>query len=287
MLSHNTHHISHTVDGKGTHRTAGSHGFPGFGVGIVGIDYRHTISRQTVEDGTLFTRHLIEIAHAFEVRTLGVGDQRHGRRANRCQIGDFARMVHTHLDHGGAMRGTQAKQSQRQADIVIQVAAGGQHRSAIDRLQDGRDHFFGGRLSVRAGHRDHRQRELRPPGCGQAAKRQACVVDHDGRSPRWQLAFVRHQHGGSPRLQRLSQKIVGIETLANQSNEQTSLGDASRIGGHAFERHIGPNQTALHGLGNLRQQPIHADFSCLLRRCAKARPACSTSEKGRRTLPIS
>ena len=67
-------------------------------------------------------RHLVEIAHPFEMGALGVGNQRDGRRAERCQIGDLARAVHAHLDHRGLMGRRQTKQGQRQTDVVVQVA---------------------------------------------------------------------------------------------------------------------------------------------------------------------
>jgi hypothetical protein len=114
---------------------------------------------------------------------LGIGDQRHGRRTNLCQIGDFAGVIHPHFDDSGTMRAPQAQQRQRQANIVIQVAPGRQDSGAESGFENRRNHLLGRRLAVGAGHRDHWQRETGTPGRGQSTQRQAGIVDHDGRHP--------------------------------------------------------------------------------------------------------
>ncbi|MCY1182218.1 hypothetical protein D9M73_227680 [compost metagenome] len=94
------------------------------------------------------------------------------------------------------MCGAQAQHRQRQADIVVQVAAGGQALVLAHRRgKDGRDHFLDRGLAVAAGHRHRRQRELAAPAGAQLAQREARVRRDDGRHACIELAA--DQHGGS------------------------------------------------------------------------------------------
>ena len=58
-------------------------------------------------------------------------------------------MVGAHLDHRVAVFRVQAQQGQRHADIVVEVALGGQGRSTPS--QDGGQHFLERGLAVATG----------------------------------------------------------------------------------------------------------------------------------------
>jgi hypothetical protein len=115
------------------------------------------------------------------VLALGVVDQRHRGPGQVGQVGDLAGMVHAQLDHADLVRGLQPQQSQRHADVVVQIAFGGQGALGLPGPQDGRDHLGDGGLAVAAGHADQGQAALRAPGCGQCAQRSQAVGHLDAR----------------------------------------------------------------------------------------------------------
>jgi len=56
--------------------------------------------------------------------TLRIGHHGHSGAGDARQIGDFAGMVHAHLDDRCTMAGIQPEQGQWQADVVVVVARG-------------------------------------------------------------------------------------------------------------------------------------------------------------------
>ena len=44
------------------------------------------------------------------------------------EVADLAQMVHAHLDHRVAVLVAQAQQRERHADVVVEIAGGGEHR---------------------------------------------------------------------------------------------------------------------------------------------------------------
>ena len=212
MLTNLARDIGCMIDAKSAHRVGTRHFTPGWSITVIGINHRDAICRHADEDTALLPRHLIKIAHAFKVGPLSVSHQRHSRRANWRQIGDFAGMIHPHLDHCGAMRGIQAKQGDGQTNIVIEVAPRGQHRITELGLEDGGNHFLGGSFSVGPRDGNQRQAELGAPGSGQTPQRQQRVIDHQRGNTGWQFAFIGHQQGGSTTGNRLFKKIMGVET---------------------------------------------------------------------------
>lgn len=72
-------------------------------------------------------------------------------------------MVGSHLDDRMALVLFESQQRQRQADVVIEVAAGGERGSAL--AEDRGDHLLAGGLAVAACDADHRARVARA-ACG-------------------------------------------------------------------------------------------------------------------------
>ncbi len=74
------------------------------------------------------------------------------------QIVDFAGMVHAHFQHCVAMRRVHAQQHERQTDVVIEIAFGGENGVIQTRFgaQNLRRHFLDGGLAVAAGNGNDR-----------------------------------------------------------------------------------------------------------------------------------
>ncbi len=219
---------------------------------------------------------------------LGIVDQRHGRPRQACQVGDLAGVVHAHLDHGGAMTGAQPQQHQRQADVVVEVADGGQHRfhrlqivATLMLAQDGGAHLLDRGLAIAAGDADQRQIELAPPVTGQAAQRQAGVGHAQQRQapPVIGGPGVIDHGGGGAMGQHVAHVVVTIEAFSVQRDEQFADGDRARVGRDADERVALRAGGAAGGLRGFEE--IHHD------NISRACRTCSRSENGRRRPAIS
>ena len=244
-------------------------------------------------------RHGLDGAHELLVLTLRVVDQSHGGLGQLGQVGDLTGVVHAQLDHGHAVVGAQIEQGQGHANVVVQVALGGQ--GVVPRMgtQDGRDHLGHGGLAVAAGHCDQRQTELRTPTRRQLAQSDACIGHHQrGQAVRCCLCFARTlaNHGHSALRLGLGDELVAIKTLTTQSHKQVTCLQAAAVGVHPVGHHTlhvhaaclaqpaqGEAQIQLHG-----HRRFHAGtpWCCAARRCKAAR-ACATSENGWRTPRIS
>ena len=110
----------------------------------------------------VLVRHRFHAVHEFLVLALGVVDQGHRGAGHGCQRGNFAGVVHAHLQHRNAMRVRHAQQVQRHAYGVVEIAARGQCCLALPahmRAQNGRDHLRDRGLAIAAGHGHQRDVE--------------------------------------------------------------------------------------------------------------------------------
>ncbi|MDT4829024.1 hypothetical protein FQZ97_624320 [compost metagenome] len=182
----------------------------------------------------VLVRHRFHAMHEFLMLALGIGHQRHRGRRHGRQLRDLAGMVHAQFEHGGPVLRTQAQQRQRHADIVVEVAGGGQAaRLATPIGQHGRNHFLGRGFAVAAGHRDDGQGKLRAPGRADTHQRHARVAQHQLRQAGAGYGMRHHGRARAARLG-LVQIVVRVEVLAHQRHEQLSRADAPRIRGHAL-----------------------------------------------------
>ena len=155
---------------------------------VVGVDHGDTVSGQTLENLSLGASHRLHRAQTRQMGGLGIDDQRHIGPGDPGQIGDLARMVHAHLDHGVAMGSAQSEQRQRHADVVIQVALGREHLLDLASLrsQDRGNHFLHRGLAAAAGERHHGNGEAAAPVTGQLTQSKARILDNQqtGNRPR-------------------------------------------------------------------------------------------------------
>ena len=179
----------------------------------------------------------------------------------------------------------QPQQRQRHADVVVEVAGGGQHALAVPRSQDGGDHLRHRRLAVAAGDGDQRQVQARAPGRRQLLQGRQRVADaQTGQRRRAQPRLRQRGHGAGGL--RLGEKGVAVETLATQRHEQVAGAQRAGVAVHALEadRTVADEQAAgQQGVG-LRER--HHPAIPPSRRCS-ADPASARSENGRRTPAIS
>ena len=181
---------------------------------------------------------------------LGIVDQGHGGLRHGGQFGNFAGVVHAKLDHTRLVRGSQAQQRQRHADIVVEIAFGGKCLLAPELLQDGRDHLRDGGLAVATGDCYQRQLELRAPAGSQLAQRRFAVSHLQARQARFGQALL-CQGGNGALGAGLPEKIMGIKSLTLERNKQVTGAQAARVRVNARKSHAGiahQLRTRQHGL---------------------------------------
>ena len=247
---------------------------------VVGREHGHPGRPERFDHGAVLARHRGDAVHEFLVLALRVVDERDARRGHRGQRGDLAGVVHAEFEHRGAMPAdlvlAQPQQRQRHTDVVVEVARGGQRRVAQPGVQDGRDHLRDGGLAVAAGHGDQRQLDLLPPRRGQSAQRLPAVGDlQAGQARGMQAAFGQRRQGAHHAG--LRQKVVRIETLAAQRDEQVAGAQAARVAVHALDAHrTVANQRGAGQQGMRPGQGHHAGMP----RISSAVCASATSENG-------
>ena len=260
-------------------------------VRVVRIDHRDAFVAQSVVDRGVLGRDVLDRAHELEVLALRVVDQRHRRARDLGEVRDLAPVVHAELDRAPAVRMAQAEQRERQPDVVVQVAARGQHGFFTRMLpEDRRQHLLDRGLAVRAGDGNERRREARAPVAREIAEAAARVVDHQCRQRVLAaILAVDHRRRGLRRRHCL-QKIVAVEALAAQRDEEIARLDRAAVGRHAGEQRVGPAAAGAErgrGLG----QPHHPFLLAFALSASSlfdnALRACSSSEKCVRRPAIS
>ena len=250
------------------------------GVAVVGVDYRGAPGLQALEDLALGAGNGLDRAEEFQVRRPGVGDERDVRCGEPREVSDLAGMVHAHLHHRKAMPGPELEERQRHADIVVEVAARGEHGVLGARgAQDARQHLLDRRLAVAARQRDERRGKLPAPAGRQPAEREPGVIRHQRRQPRRQLGCVVHQGTRDLLARRLGKKIVPVEMLALERDEQCARGKRAGVGAHRVEVAVLSPQFRRDRARGLRQaHQAHPE---------SASRATAASENGNRTPRIS
>ena len=177
--------------------------------------------------------------HELEVLALRVVDQRHGGRRDAREVGDLARVVHAELDRAAAMLRAQAQQSERQADVVVEVAERREHRLvACVPPQDRSEHLLYGGLAVGAHDRDERRCKALPPVARKVAESQPRVLDHERRQRLLAgVAPVDHRRCGAARGS-LREELVPVEALAAQRHEELPRAQLAAVRRYALERRV-------------------------------------------------
>jgi len=111
----------------------------------------------------------------------GIGDHADGGASDGDQGGDLAGPVGAHFHHGKAMRRRQPQQRQRHADVVVEIAAGGQTVTGLP--EDRGRHLLGGGLAVAARHAHQWAAKVRAPVARGALERRLGIGHDDLRQP--------------------------------------------------------------------------------------------------------
>jgi hypothetical protein len=185
------------------------------------------------DDAAVFAGDGLDGRHVLQVLALGVVDQGNGGRRHARQQGNFARVVHAHLDNRGLMRGAQAQQSQWHPDVVVEVALGGQRTLALPGSQDRCDHLCHRGFAIAARHRDQWQAELlAPPGCQSAQRSLGVGNDHAGQTSLGkQILRSGLAEGGNCALARgLGQELPPVEPFTAQRDKEVTRLQRAGIG---------------------------------------------------------
>jgi hypothetical protein len=237
---------------------------------VVGRKDRRAVGAERLDRRTVLARHRVDAGHELEMLALRVVDQGHRRSGDRRQPRDLAGMVHAELDHCGAVRRPQPQQGQRQADVVVEVAFGGEAGVALPGTEDRGDHLRHRGLAVAAGHRHQRQDEAPAPGRGELAESEARVRHLEAGQPGFGEAALGERGHRAGRL-RPRQEIVGVEAVAAQGHEQVAGTQAPGIAVHPGE---GERQIAEPLRGRQARGRV-AERRHRHRRCAGATPAAA------------
>ena len=100
--------------------------------------------------------------------------------------------------------------------------------------QGGLEQFLRAGLAVRAGHRDHSAPPGTPPGGGELAERdQRIWYDVGGHPESGRLGGIADDERGGTGITGGGEKIVRVEMLTFERDEDIAPCNGSRIGGHA------------------------------------------------------
>ena len=144
-------------------------------------EHRHAICGQGSDHRAVFLGHRGHRGHELQVLALCVVDQRHCGAGQSRQQGNFPGMVHAQLEHCDLVLRAQAQQGQRQADVIVQIALGGQTGLGFPGLQNRGQHLGHRGLAIAASHSDQRQAELPAPAAGELGQGQAGVGHQQAR----------------------------------------------------------------------------------------------------------
>ena len=221
-------------EGKGQY-TAGASPLAPDRIGrIVQVEHRHTVRRQAVKNFALGFDDLFRTTEFTDMCVAGIADDGHVRPGQADRIGNFTHMVGAELNHCRDMLRRQLQQGQRHAQVVIQVAPGGQHRAVKAGTQDAGEQLLDGGLAAGAGHRCQRRLERIAIERTQSPQRQAGIGHHQlrqihlGNPPRDQ---GRHRALG----RHIGKIVMAVEARSDQGDEQLAGLDGAAIGRHRAE----------------------------------------------------
>ncbi len=98
---------------------------------VVRIEHGRAGRRQCLHELALAALNLVDRAGARQVGATHRGHDPDAGPSQRGQLGDIARYVHAHLQHGCLVTLIEAQQGQRQADLVVLVGRVAQHFPAL------------------------------------------------------------------------------------------------------------------------------------------------------------
>ena len=180
-------------------------------------------------------------------------------------------MIRSELDHRRAMPGIEVAQRERDADLVVEVAAGGGDRTRGPEDRGG--HFLDRRLAVAPGDPDQEQiAEAVPPRRGEVAECPHRIAREDERHRIARYTFDQERRRAAP--PRVADEVVTIESRPAHGNEQRAPGGGTRVGADPVKHDVPPGRPETERRGRFAE--VHPDH----RHASNARRAAAVSLNG-------
>ena len=169
-------------------------------------------------------------AKALQMRLAHIGDEAVGGLGNGQQRFEVFRMAGAHLNDGDLGILPYLEDTQRNADIVVQIAFRSHH--AVFGRQDAADELLGGGFSVGTGKADYGNGELLPVVSAQCLQG-GQGVRHLDEARIISLHRVAHNGITGPLFQGLQGKGVAVKILPFQGHEKLVFPDGTGVCVHA------------------------------------------------------
>ena len=225
---------------------------------IVRVHDGDAVRREPGKELAFAGGHALERSEPFEMSGAGVGHEPDVRLGDRGEVRDFTPMVRAHLDDGVAMLRAQAEQRERDADVVVEIPFRDQAGSVP--AQDRAEHFFRRRLSVAAGHRDHRARNRRR--CSRAhavnARNVSGTTTCGNAIGSWRSTSRPHAPRAAPR-----RELVAVEVSPRSAANIAPAGRLRRVGRDAVDDAILADELPLPQLASLASVSGVSESVCI------------------------
>ncbi len=249
---------------------------------VVGVDDGHAAGGQRARQRRVLDGHVGDRPHELLVFALRVVDDRDRGLGDVRQRRRLAGVIHSQLDHRGAVLRAQSQHGERQPDRIVEVALRRVHRVVAERRAQYRgQHLLDRRLAVAADDDRHRERELPPPVRGEPGQRRQRVGDDDEIARDRVRARFGDQRRRRAALEGRGDEVVAVEAFARERDEEIAALQHAGVGRHARERHARADQA---GAEDARcGGGVHHGRSI----AASAASTSRASENGVRTPPAS
>ena len=176
------------------------------------------------------------------MRAQSVIDQSNIRTGDSGQQRQFAKMVHTHFDDGIAVLFVQFQQSQRQADMVVEIAGSRQHSFITESMtQYAGQHLFNRRFAGRAGNAKDKRIHIFTPRLRQFLQSRKRIVNLQ-RAFQSRTIFARNHNCRCPRCQHIFNKVMRVKALTGKREKYIAVLNIAAVrnntrNGLIFRRH--------------------------------------------------
>jgi hypothetical protein len=179
----------------------------------------------------------------FDVRDTDVGNDANLRTSHPRQRRDLAGMIHAHLHDGKGVPLTTRQQSQRNANVVVEVSMGAPALQATP--QNGIGEILGRGFSAGTGHPNHPDRQGAPPSRRKVLQTLESILHfHKARPVRSGSAARLNQTGRRPLPRDRIQKIMTVKPFTTERHKQIPRLNQAGIGhdprNQGTTRDIGP-----------------------------------------------
>ena len=169
-------------------------------------------------------------------------DQSNIRTGDSGQQRQFAKMVHTHFDDGIAVFFVQFQQSQRQADMIVEIAGSHQHSFITESMtQYAGQHLFNRCFAGRAGNAEDKRIHIFTPGLRQFLQSRKRIINLQ-RAFQSRTIFARHHNRRCPRCQHIFNKVMRVKALTGKREKYVAFLNITAVcnntrNGLIFRRH--------------------------------------------------